>query len=117
MITLTVEDTDDLERILEALETQACHHEMEAAWASANICRMLAQELYAQSPVQEVVDQLAQPLIEYEIQTNDGEFLQNVDAKSPENAYDIYARENFADGNCDYSVDIVEISTGIVVEF
>ena len=71
MITLTVEDINDLERILEALETQACHHEMDAAWASADICRMLAQGLSTQDPAQSSEEHSHQPSLECEIQMED----------------------------------------------
>ena len=117
MITLTIEDTDELERILEALETQACHHEMDAAWASASICRMLAQDLSEQNPELALVEHPHQSLSEYEIQTEDGEVLQTLHAESAADAYDTYAEENFGNGNCGWSVDVVEVSTGIVVEF
>ncbi len=109
MITLTLESPEDLTLILEALETQAIHYEMEQYWGSADSCRLLAQELFEANP--------PALLIEYQIEMEDGTYLQTISAESASDAYDLYVQEHFGNGNCGWAINVVDPETNNVIEF
>ncbi|MFG6101138.1 hypothetical protein U2F10_02720 [Leptothoe sp. EHU-05/26/07-4] len=110
-VTLTLQDLDDLERILEALETEACHNEMNGHYASADICRMLAQDLALQNPL----SPSPPPLTRYHIELEDGTHLQAIEAESPEDAYNQYVAEHFGNGSCGWDINVVDAESDDVV--
>ena len=110
-ITLNLESQEDLTLILTALETQAIHYEMDHRWDGAENCRGLAQELFEANPLP--------PLTEYQIEMEDGTFLQTVSAESASDAYNIYVQEHFGNGNCSWAINVIDPTTDpvTIVEF